>query len=602
MQLELARAVGHTVRPPSQLRPLKLENDHGQVKVADPDWDRVALAGLFAPFDAKNPTLAEAAAIALGRLGRRKIELDRWSRLALGLATVFTDRQVRYAAVYALAREQRAKDAPHDTEVEAALAARVTDDEPEIRAQAIAGLAKRGAIEVARKPIEDSLRDRDWRVAVEAVRALAGDHGDDAGRDAVAAALLRRWTELVRGNEADAHVVIEGEKLLAGHADRPLVIAALTALATSAPGETKVAAIARGWIECLAVAAAVRASPHPDVSALASCGHGNLPDHLRLPLVAELVSAGAGDATTRRAALRLVLVHGDARVRAAGIGALPVVWKEDAEDRAAALGTLTSALGATDSFVAGAAVDAALAIYDALPDGPSRATLDAAVVARAAVEHDVELSGSLYDLIAKQKIATGADACRAGLRGHPVRVHAAVECLRVLGEPQAVPIAEPVPPPPVDVASVINHQITWHLVTTRGEIVIALRPDVAPWNVATVVALTRKGFYDGLELHRVVPNFVAQGGDPTMTGAGGPGFSNPAEPGTARDGGGFYVGGVGMADAGRDSGGSQWFVMHSRAAYLDGRYTWIGTVRSGQKSADALLIGDRVLHATVELE
>ena len=129
---------------------------------------------------------------------------------------------------------------------------------------------------------------------------------------------------------------------------------------------------------------------------------------------------------------------------------------------------------------------------------------------------------------------------------------------------------------------------------------ILLHPDVAPWAVATIVALTRKGFYNGLAFHRVVPNFVVQGGDPTESGAGGPGFAIPAEPGTLADGAGYQAGGVGIADAGRDSGGSQWFVMHSRAPHLDGRYTWFGTLESGQKSADALLIGDRIVSAAIE--
>jgi cyclophilin family peptidyl-prolyl cis-trans isomerase len=74
----------------------------------------------------------------------------------------------------------------------------------------------------------------------------------------------------------------------------------------------------------------------------------------------------------------------------------------------------------------------------------------------------------------------------------------------------------------------------------------------------------------------------------------------PAEPASSADGPGFVAGGVGIADAGRDSGGSQWFIMHSRAPHLDGRYTWIGSVVSGQKSADALLIGDKVVKATIE--
>ena len=61
-------------------------------------------------------------------------------------------------------------------------------------------------------------------------------------------------------------------------------------------------------------------------------------------------------------------------------------------------------------------------------------------------------------------------------------------------------------------------------------------------------------------------------------------------------------GGVGIADAGRDSGGSQWFVMHSRAAHLDGRYTWVGSVANAGKVADALVIGDEIVKASVVVE
>ena len=118
--------------------------------------------------------------------------------------------------------------------------------------------------------------------------------------------------------------------------------------------------------------------------------------------------------------------------------------------------------------------------------------------------------------------------------------------------------------------------------TTRGEIVIELRPDVAPWNVATIVALTQRDFYDGLAFHRVVPRLRRPGRRPDQSGYGGPGFTtagrarNRLESRRIR---GRAV--IGIADAGRDSGGSQWFVMHSRAPHLDGRYTWIGAVRSG---------------------
>ena len=194
----------------------------------------------------------------------------------------------------------------------------------------------------------------------------------------------------------------------------------------------------------------------------------------------------------------------------------------------------------------------------------------------------------------------GADVCRSGLAGQPARAKAAAECLKALGEATPPPPSSATEPLALDVATVIGKRLYWHLATSRGEIVIELRPDIAPWAVASIVALTNRGFYDGLEFHRVVPNFVVQGGDPTMSGWGGPGYTLPAEPSSSGEAAGYVAGGVGLADAGRDSGGSQWFIMHSRAPHLDGRYTWFGAVVSGQKSADALLIGDRVDKATIE--
>jgi cyclophilin family peptidyl-prolyl cis-trans isomerase len=264
------------------------------------------------------------------------------------------------------------------------------------------------------------------------------------------------------------------------------------------------------------------------------------------------------------------------------------------------MSTIAGAIGSRDPIIAGSAIDAASSIYEAL-GASDTSMLDAAVIARAKTEQDPELSAAIFDLIGKRTIAAAADACRTGLTGQPVRAKAARSCLRALGE--AVPAGD-VPaatPPDVEVGEVIGAQPIWHLDTTRGPITIALRPDIAPWAVATIVTLTRRGFYDGLELHRVVPNFVVQGGDPTMSGWGGPGFTVPSEPGAPDTDDGFVAGGVGVADAGRDSGGSQWFIMHSRAAHLDGRYTWIGSVKTGQKAADALLIGDKVLHATISM-
>ena len=139
-------------------------------------------------------------------------------------------------------------------------------------------------------------------------------------------------------------------------------------------------------------------------------------------------------------------------------------------------------------------------------------------------------------------------------------------------------------------------QATLH--TSEGPIELELYPDEAPKTVENFTKLATDGFYDGLAFHRVVHDFVVQGGDPTQSGWGGPGFTTPAEPSAGAR---FVEGGVGIADAGRDSGGSQYFIMHSRAAHLDGRYTWIGHVISGQEVADDLRVGDRVVKATVEV-
>ncbi|MEO7733505.1 MAG: peptidylprolyl isomerase, partial [Kofleriaceae bacterium] len=544
------------------------------------------------------PAAAEVAAFALGRHGRRKLELSEPARKALIATTSSTDTALRYAAVYALAREFQPSSEPAIlAPTIAAFVKRLDDPEPEVRAQAVSGIARHKGVAVAvaaGAKLEPLLLDADWRVAVEAVHAL----GDTAeGKDAIAAAIMRRYPEIENRNPAMAHVVIEGEKALAGATMQPQVAKALSALASSAKATAALPEATRGWIECLGIAGQLRSIPNPDFGELEQC---DLPDPLRLPLVAELISADIGSVATRRAAVGRLLGHADARVRASGIGTLAALWKAgDATDHRETLTTLVAALASPDAIIAGAAVEAAPAIYDAIGTG-DHALLDAAVVARATAERDPELGASVLELIGKKSIAPGAGACRAAISGDAVRAKAGATCLKALGEapPALPPVAAT--PPPVDVSAVIGKALRWRVKTARGDIVIRLDSDAAPWAVATIVALTNKGFYNGLAFHRVVPNFVAQGGDPTETGSGGPGFAIPAEPGTLRDGAGFQLGGVGMADAGRDSGGSQWFAMHSWAPHLDGRYTWIGTIDRGQKYADALVIGDRVVKATIE--
>ena len=126
--------------------------------------------------------------------------------------------------------------------------------------------------------------------------------------------------------------------------------------------------------------------------------------------------------------------------------------------------------------------------------------------------------------------------------------------------------------------------------TDRGSLRLALYPQVAPATVASFVRLASEGSYDGLSFHRVVPDFVVQGGDPEGTGWGGPGYTLRDEFSAIP----YRRGTVGMARAGLNTAGSQWFITHSPQPHLDGHYTVFGQVEEGMNVVDALRRGDRI--------
>jgi cyclophilin family peptidyl-prolyl cis-trans isomerase len=127
--------------------------------------------------------------------------------------------------------------------------------------------------------------------------------------------------------------------------------------------------------------------------------------------------------------------------------------------------------------------------------------------------------------------------------------------------------------------------------TTKGDLEWAFYRDEAPQTVKNFVRLAGRGYYDGLAVHRVVPNFVIQDGDPTGTGSGGPGWTIRCEYNRLR----YEAGMVGMALSGKDTGGSQWFITHSPQPHLNGRYTIFARVVRGMDVVDRIVQGDRVL-------
>jgi peptidyl-prolyl cis-trans isomerase B (cyclophilin B) len=136
--------------------------------------------------------------------------------------------------------------------------------------------------------------------------------------------------------------------------------------------------------------------------------------------------------------------------------------------------------------------------------------------------------------------------------------------------------------------------ITAEMHTDRGVMKIQFYEKDAPNTVKNFVKLSKMGFYDGLTFHRVLPNFVIQGGDPTGTGAGGPGYTIKCE----LEGENQYhdKGVLSMAHAGRNTGGSQFFICHNRerTKHLDRNHTCFGKVYEGLEVVDAIKQGDKI--------
>jgi peptidylprolyl isomerase len=146
------------------------------------------------------------------------------------------------------------------------------------------------------------------------------------------------------------------------------------------------------------------------------------------------------------------------------------------------------------------------------------------------------------------------------------------------------------------------------LATQKGDIQVQLRPDIAPQHVNSFVYLAREGYFNGITFHRVIPGFVAQSGDPTGTGTGGPGYAIPAEFSDVR----FERGTVGAARGSLpDSAGSQFFIAYGPQPTLNGHYTVFGQVTKGMDVVDKITprdpsqnpdlpIGDAIVSVEIE--
>ena len=234
---------------------------------------------------------------------------------------------------------------------------------------------------------------------------------------------------------------------------------------------------------------------------------------------------------------------------------------------------------------------------------PNEATTHALADALPATAHDEfnDAALAILDSLAKQKTTSANEAIKTMLdsQDHLVR-RRAMALLKAnsagdFSQRIGVVATRNTPADYERALARLGKQVRAVVDTEKGSFTIELLPNDAPLNVDNFVELARRSYFNNIAFHRVVPNFVIQGGDPRGDGNGGPGYQIRCEINEVP----YDRGAVGMALSGKDTGGSQWFVTHSPQPHLDGGYTVFGRVTSGMDVVDRIARGDRIIKISV---
>ena len=493
------------------------------------------------------------------------------------------DPRVRTSAAYYFGRlAQAAPWAPHAPRVRQALDGyRSSAPEAMYLVQALGKLAD---AQDGPRLREWLARADDWRVRSNAAAALAALPPDPTSRESLLRALDdpavlvsdQAAQSLARGDALPSELP-HLEAWITAHGERGPAVAALLTLLAAADDRDFVFA----WLDALAPG---------DVQGWS----------------AGLRALGAMPG--QEAAARLLRAAGaeDARIQGAAVAALAQRWTRD---RLVEENTAQYFQAFSQALVSGnvqAAARAAAALAD-----PTFAPLGNVAVLTEAFHgmrdpEDLEAMTAVLDALGASGSPDAVPVVREAL-GHPTPAvqRAAARSLAELGGEAPSPRSERGPAasraetPALDWAYLVGlgSAPRWTLETDRGTLVVRLDPEEAPLTVQTLARLSQEGRFDGVSFHRVVPNFVAQGGDVGAgDGSGGPGFAIKSEFTEVP----YLRGSAGMASAGKDTEGSQFFFTHSMQPHLDGSYTNFGWVISGMDVVDRLDVGDRILRATVE--
>ncbi|MBI2372647.1 MAG: HEAT repeat domain-containing protein [Deltaproteobacteria bacterium] len=521
-----------------------------------------------------DPDTRRAAGIGIGLLAKRNPKIKFSPRPFVALLED-SSKELRFAGAYALSRIG----GPDSIEP---LARALGDSDPEVRATATRGLALAGAAPTVLDPVAN---DTDPRVRVEVARALGqlGKVDADAARKRLLG-LAERELQRMRSPGA-----------LSSGVSTQVVLAAIEA-ASLDPSDSLLEPIAQALEEQgrfgadsasdrarIACALAFHADAAEGmVRRVTTCGDASILAWRRRELEVRLLAklGRASELST------LAKNDPDPRIRTAATDSLGEL------SSAESLSALIELLDHKDPFVAASAAAALEARDESLPE---RAPLALARALSTVASEDPSLAVQVLSSLTKLGKTAGSaeptvrsllDDERATIR------RAAARALEAIGF-DAPPFRPGNPPPPAPPA---HARQRLRLRTHRGEATLEVLGDVAPWTSGSFLALAGDGWFNGKTFHRVVSDFVVQGGCPRGDGYGGPGYGMLDEASPLP----FVRGAGGSATAGRDTGGSQWFLMHAYHPHLTGGYTLFLQVVSGQDVIDATGVDDTIEAVWVE--
>lgn len=540
--------------------------------------------GLVRWLDDPRTSVRAAAALGLGLVAKRDPSILNAERVHQALAPHLSsaDTGLRFATSYALSRLP-------GPQVPVLLVSVLRDVDPEVRMNAARGI---GVSLGGPFLLDGALSDPDWRVRAEVARALGaigqGSHGDlEAAMQRLSRLMANELGSLATASPISSgtalHVLRAGLQALLGLGDPALrVLEELEARRLALSSSSEATAPDRARFHCeLAYALDLLGRSFKHV---ATCGDASLRAWRRWQMEAKLLGHWSPTDLSRLLQLQQ---NADSRARLAMIEVLGELSSEESTR------ALVDLLDAKELLMVSAAAGFLAPRLAAGHFQPELLGRLAQALARTAKDPDGSLAASVLDAIA----ALGPKAAPLG-----TEVLAWVQDPRIAVRRRAVGIASalggrepwigPTPPDAPDVRPApFSERLRAELVTVRGSIHLELWGDVAPRAVGTFLDLAKRGLYAGRVFHRVVPGFVAQGGGERGDGFGSPGYTIEDECSPTP----FARGVLGIATAGRDVGGSQFFIMHARHPHLEGAYTSFGRVTGGLEAAEALQVDDEIL-------